>query len=76
MLGLGLKFESSPGFQAVLSVPGEVHEIPQEMWEHLWSEVGWILKFPRKIKARNRLIGDPYGNRTRVSAVKGPRPNR
>ena len=21
-------------------------------------------------------IGDPYGNRTRVSAVKGPRPNR
>ena len=23
-----------------------------------------------------RLRGDPYGNRTRVSAVKGPRPNR
>ena len=22
------------------------------------------------------IIGDPYGNRTRVSAVKGPRPNR
>ena len=28
---------------------------------------------------RNHYIlwnGDPYGNRTRVSAVKGPRPNR
>ena len=23
-----------------------------------------------------RRSGDPYGNRTRVSAVKGPRPNR
>ena len=23
-----------------------------------------------------RADGDPYGNRTRVSAVKGPRPNR
>ena len=26
--------------------------------------------------APGRLDGDPYGNRTRVSAVKGPRPNR
>src|SRR3546814_9737065 len=28
-------------------------------------------------RSRNgRKAGDPYGNRTRVSAVKGPRPNR
>ena len=26
--------------------------------------------------ATKGLRGDPYGNRTRVSAVKGPRPNR
>ena len=25
---------------------------------------------------RQAKDGDPYGNRTRVSAVKGPRPNR
>ncbi len=26
--------------------------------------------------AASSPLGDPYGNRTRVSAVKGPRPNR
>ncbi len=31
----------------------------------------------RKFRHRKLLkFGDPYGNRTRVSAVKGPRPNR
>ncbi len=28
------------------------------------------------LDACGRPVGDPYGNRTRVSAVKGPRPNR
>ena len=33
---------------------------------------------PRQAEPRQRAImaGDPYGNRTRASAVKGPRPNR
>ena len=29
-----------------------------------------------KLSCSTRGGGDPYGNRTRVSAVKGPRPNR
>ncbi len=44
--------------------------------------VGNILKFVGNFdfiicdKPTSSAAGDPYGNRTRVSAVKGPRPNR
>ena len=31
---------------------------------------------PSGATAAGQMDGDPYGNRTRVSAVKGPRPNR
>ncbi len=41
---------------------------------------GWVKRRLRPHKPRKSAIlagaGDPYGNRTRVSAVKGPRPNR
>ena len=44
------------------------------MWERLWYLFLCIFELPRKTNAVNRLIGDPYGTRTRVFAVKGRRP--
>jgi hypothetical protein len=47
----------------------------------LYRKMGWAPSPPdQDQRPRRRLArvgaGDPYGNRTRVSAVKGPRPNR
>lgn len=62
--------------EAMSSRPELLHQIPIKMWERLWDKISKnriLLCKNNKIK---RLTGDPYGNRTRVSAVKGPRPNR
>jgi glycosyltransferase involved in cell wall biosynthesis len=44
------------------------------LWRRLFEEQGKKAELSVKRQAKN--FGDPYGNRTRVSAVKGPRPNR
>ena len=50
--------------------------VPSRKWELVWERFMIFGILSRDIKAIYRLTGDPYGNRTRVSAVKGPRPNR
>lgn len=41
-----------------------------------WIEIGCVRENTGNRPETANHLGDPYGNRTRVSAVKGPRPNR
>ena len=42
-----------------------------KMWEYLWCRRGLFAILSCKISAIKHLTGDPYGNRTRVFAVRG-----